>query len=92
MRAKLKRIAAYVFRSWEVLTLYQYNLLSETERPALLWEDGVFLDLSRREDGFKILLYSLYSFYVEVWYSQEDNEIARLRSFSSTTPLDVYFN
>jgi len=75
-----------------MLTLYQYNLLPETERPALLWEDGVFLDLSRREDGFKILLYSLYSFYVEVWYREEGNEITRLRSFSSTSQLDVYFN
>jgi len=75
-----------------MLTLYQYNLLPETERPALLWEDGVFLDLSRIEDGFKIMLYALYSFYVEVWYSQEDNKITMLRSFNSTAPLDAYFN
>jgi hypothetical protein len=71
-------------------SLYQYNLLPVSERAALLWEEGVFLDLFRAEDDFKIMLYALYSFYVEVWYKQ-NSEITRLRSFSSTGLLDAYF-
>ncbi len=75
-----------------MLTLYQYNLLPDKERATILWKEGVCLDLFRVETGFKIKLYALYSFYVEVWYDKDYNRIIKLRSFSSTAPLDAYFN
>ena len=72
-------------------TLYQYNSLPDDERVTILWEEGVYLDLYRVDTGSEIMLYALYSFYVEVWYKEDENEITRLRSFSSTAPLDAYF-
>ncbi len=75
-----------------MLTLYQYNILPTKERATILWEEGVCLDLFRVEAGFKIILYALFSFYVEVWYDKDYNRIIKLRTFSSTGPLDAYFN
>ena len=71
-------------------TLYQFNLLPEKDKPVLLWQDGVFLDRSREENGFKIVLYALYSFYVEVWYKVDENEIVKLRTFKSLKQLSCY--
>lgn len=67
-----------------MLTLYQFNVLPDGERTNVLWNEGVCLDLFREENQCKIVLYALYSFYVEVWYGIVDNKIERLRSFSST--------
>ena len=54
------------------------------------WE-GVFL--ADREDGaFTILLYQIDSFYVEVFYDKEKNELKRFRSFLTLRLLDPYLD
>jgi hypothetical protein len=61
------------------MTLYQFNLLDQTERAEILWDKGVHL-ANRQEKDFKILLYQVDGFYVEVWYDVNRNEISRLKS------------
>ena len=71
--------------------LYQFNLLSENERAALLWESGVYLD-TRTADGYRVNLYALGAFYVEVFYNPATNQLEKFRSFASTNQLEPYLN
>ena len=71
------------------MTLYQFNVLTENEKTAIVWSKGDFV-IERKENNFSILLYQVQSFYVEVFYSGNENKISRLRSFSSTQQLEPY--
>ena len=71
------------------MTLYEFNALSEDGKAAVLWSKGDFV-IERKENNFSILLYQVQSFYVEVFYSGNENKISRLRSFSSTEQLEPY--
>ena len=71
------------------MTLYKFNQLDEMEQAEAVW-DGDFI--ADREDAeYKILLYQIDSFYVEIYYHKEYNVIRRFRSFSSTDQLQPYF-
>jgi hypothetical protein len=49
--------------------------------------------VSEKEDEeYKILLYQIDSFYVEVYYHKEHNVLKRFRSFSSINQLDPYLD
>jgi hypothetical protein len=71
------------------MTLYQYNYLDEAEQHEAIWEHGVHIG-ERLEGEYKIILYQIFSFYVELFYHMEFNVLRRLRSFSSTECLDAY--
>ena len=71
------------------MTLYEYNGLDVEQRAEILWDKGVYL-ATRQEKEFRILLYQIDGFYVEVWYNTNKNAISRLKSFRSTNPLDPY--
>jgi len=70
------------------MTLYQFNMLNEFEQAEAVWS-GTHIG-ERQDDEHSILLYQINSFYVEVYYHQEDNAIRRMRSFSSTDQLAPY--
>ncbi len=71
------------------MTLYQFNVLTENEKTAIVWNEGHFVG-DRKENNFSILLYQVQSFYVEVFYSGNENKISRLRSFNSMEQLEPY--
>lgn len=73
------------------MTLYQFNALDETEQHEAVWNNGVHVG-DRVEGECKIILYQLFSFYVEIYYHTEFNALRRLRSFSSTQCLDTYIS
>ena len=73
------------------MTLYQFNVLTENEKTALVWNGGDFVG-DRKENNLTISLYQVQSFYVEVFYSGKENKISRLRSFSSINQLEPYLN
>jgi hypothetical protein len=50
---------------------------------------GTYLE-SRKEVGYKVSLYAVGNFYVEVYYSEVLNEIFQLVPFSSVTLLEPY--
>lgn len=54
-----------------------------------MFTEGIFVD-DREEDGLKLQLYSLGSFYVAVFYNPKDNKITRYRSFKSPGHLAPY--
>ena len=73
------------------MTLYQFNALDETEQHEAVWNDGVMVG-DRMEGEDRIVLYQLFSFYVELFYHTEYNVLRRLRSFCDTDLLDGYID
>jgi len=71
------------------MTLYQFNLLNETQQAETLWEIGVHIG-ERKDLAHTIALYQMDSFYVEVFYHRQLNAIKRFRGFSSTDQLEHY--
>jgi hypothetical protein len=57
------------------MTLYQFNVLSEDEKAAVLWSKGDIVGDSI-ENNFSILLYQIRSFYVELYYSGKKIKLA----------------
>jgi len=70
------------------MTLYQFNALDEMEQEEAVWS-GTHIG-ERFDEVHNILLYHIDSFYVEVFYYREHNELVRFRSFSSTEQLLPY--
>jgi len=71
------------------MTLYQFNALDEAEQQEALWEKGVHI--AERDAGeWRLILYQIEAFYVEVWYQREDNYILKYRSFLSMEQLEPY--
>ena len=71
------------------MTFHQFMALDEIQQALTVLEGTL---IGQREDShFKILLYQLDSFYVEVFYHPTDHFI-RIESFSGTEKLDPYLN
>jgi hypothetical protein len=72
-----------------MLTIYEFNLLPNDKKTDVLFENAEFV-ADRLEGNLSVLLYQLYSFYVEVFYQQDLDEIQRFESFNSTQQLEPY--
>jgi hypothetical protein len=71
-----------------MLTLDDFNALSAIEQAEAMW-NGTFL-ADREENGLVVRLYSLCTFYGEVFYDAHTNKILRLRAFDKTNQLVPY--
>ena len=71
------------------MTLYEFNMLEMNDQHSAIWENGTHISV-RLEGSHKLILYQIFSFYVELYYSIEENKLTRLRSFSSVKCLDPY--
>lgn len=70
------------------MTLYQFKSLSDFEQAEAVWNGTL---LAHREDGFfRILLYQVDSFYVEVYYHKAANVLSSFRPFTTTKLLEPY--
>jgi hypothetical protein len=59
------------------MTINEYSSLSFDDRAAILWDLGMYLEDVDYYNQ-KVVLYSLFSFFVEVYYNVENNQIERL--------------
>lgn len=71
------------------MTLYRFNKLNMLNKVDTLINYSVLID-NRTEEGFRVLLYQISAFYVEVFYDIEHNKIRKIKSFNSTTKLKPY--
>jgi hypothetical protein len=60
------------------MTAENYYSLTLEERGSILWDVGVFLD-SIDYYNQRVCIYCLFNFFVEVYYSLEDNKIESLQ-------------
>jgi hypothetical protein len=71
------------------MTLYQFNLLNKEQQSNYI-RNGVFL-VARENGIFKILLFQVFDFYVEAFYSKEPNELKRIRPLTRKIIHERYF-
>jgi hypothetical protein len=72
-----------------MVTFYDFNGMDENAQAEAVFTAGIYVD-DRDEDGLKVQLYRLDSFYVEVFYDPKENKITRYRSFKSPGQLAPY--
>jgi hypothetical protein len=70
------------------MNIYDFMDLNKNDRAKAVWQ-GTFLS-DRQEGDYRIQLYSLGSFHVEVFYNQKSNEIERFHPFKSLHKLVPY--
>ena len=69
--------------------IQQFDTLSKEHQQDLLLKKGIFL--AEREDGpFRIMLYQLDGFYVEVYFFNLYNKVAFFQTFEDTEALQPY--
>ena len=73
------------------ITLYEFNALTKKEKAEALCEYAVFL-LERPDPVFRIALYQIHNFYVEVKYDTSKNAIAEFQLFTNTKLLAPYLH
>ena len=71
------------------MTLYKFNSLDDLEQWETMLTNGAMVG-SRINDGYRIELYQIFSFYIELYYHIENDVLHRLRSFCNTELLDSY--
>jgi hypothetical protein len=71
------------------MNLDRFNLLDDYEQAKTVQERGVLV-AERSYRGFKIILYQVDHFYVEVYHNNYYGAIQGMRSFESTDQLDPY--
>lgn len=71
------------------MKLADFILLTEDERISVLWREANII-AERKERGYNVFLYQIYSFYIEVWHSCNVMDKYKLRSFNTTEELEPY--
>ena len=66
----------------------EYDALDETEKPAVILRGDFLAD--REENGLIVQLYSVDSFYGEIYYDPLANKILRWRAFEGIGELGPY--
>jgi hypothetical protein len=68
----------------------QFKAFSEDSQSNIIHRQGVLIS-TRRTDEYKVLLYQIDGFYVEVFYHPTDHFI-RIESFTGTEKLNPYLH
>jgi hypothetical protein len=71
------------------MTLDDFNALDEQKQASSIMDRGVFLAY-RLYKEFKIFLYQIDDFYVEVYYNNRYNLVQGFGSFEYSSSLDPY--
>ena len=83
------KFEAQAQRRKQTMTLHEFNLLDDSEKITLLYQNGVYI--GKRKAGKRtLLLYQYQYFYVEVHYIKYRREIGCLHCFSSTLEIEPY--
>jgi hypothetical protein len=72
------------------MTLKEFRTLDINEQANVVWA-GTFLG-TLANTKYYVHLYSVYGFYVKVYYSNELNEIIRIRAFRNTSLLSPFLD
>jgi hypothetical protein len=73
-----------------MLTAQRFNRLTNPEKYGTLEDNGIYLDCYRIEGPFKIALFSMHSFYVEVYLNQGTDRLVKALAFNSYKRLDPF--
>jgi hypothetical protein len=73
------------------MTLYQFKVLELNEQAQATWELGEHVAV-RMTATYKILLWVVEDFYVEMFYNYIDNKIEKIRSYRNPELLRPYLS
>lgn len=68
---------------------YEFKMLPLPEQPQYIWDNGTYLAYLQEEGKYRNL-YHLGSFFTEVWYEPESNQITNIRTFTSRGCLEPH--
>lgn len=73
------------------ITEEEFNKLTHDEQAWYIWNHASHLHV-REVNGYRVNLFALYDFYIEVWYFVYDNSIKKIRAFESSDLLAPYLD
>ena len=71
------------------MTLYEFNLLEDNNKYQTTWDLGEHIDTLITKE-YRINLYAIDKFFVEVYYNPKTNKIEDIQSFIHGHSLDKY--
>ena len=71
------------------MRLFEFQSLSDTEKIALLYKEGIYIG-KRRIYNRIALLYQFESFYAEIFYKSYRKYVDHINCFETTAELDPY--
>lgn len=71
------------------MTLYEFNMFDLKDKYQTTWDLGTHID-SAITDDFRINLYAINKFFVEVYYNPFSNRIVDIQSFIHGYSLEKY--
>lgn len=73
-----------------MVSLKEYQSLAENRQMEMLFMQGVNLELNRVSERHIVQLYSLHSFYVEIYFDPITEDPFHLKCFNCMKHLDLY--
>ncbi len=73
------------------MTKDNFNDLSLNQKGSLLFPNGTYIAV-RDYYNYKVQLYSLWGFYVEVWYHPKLNRIDKIEVLENEKSLNLYLS
>lgn len=73
------------------MTIKKFRNLDEMEQHEAMWNHGVMVG-DRLDGEYRIILYQIFDFYLELFYHVELNVLKKLVSFDNLDGLDIYLN
>ena len=68
---------------------YEFKMLSDTDQQAYLWTNAIYIG-NRVIGEYKVNLYTVSDFFVEVYYDGANNVISHLKTFKNRDLLIPY--
>ena len=73
-----------------LMTPVKFNTLMTDAKANFLWDNGMYVDERISYNKYLIKIYSLMDFYVEVYYSMEDNKIEDIYAIQTDEDWDSF--
>lgn len=74
------------------MNISEYKQLELNKRASILWENGTFIEDRIMYGKYKICTYSLFDFFVEVFYDIHDNSIKRINALEDEIDWKGYLD
>lgn len=74
------------------MTASEYNNLDLDQKANTLWTYGQMVHERREYNKFKVCIYGLGAFYVELSYCIKDNTVRRIRALENASDWQGYLN
>jgi len=83
-------VAVYPIPMKAVVTAEKFNKMLTDAKANFLWDNGAFVNERVSYNKYLIKIYSLLDFYVEVYYSIEDNKIEDIYAIETEEDWDGF--